>query len=609
MSEINLQFSVNTYSASFTSSPNPIIINPVTNNLMMFTGFAAYPPAGGAGDTQVTFNDAGLFSGSDEFTYANASNTLTVQNIVANSMTSSGNVTIGNISCTGNISVVGNTLTSNLTVNNKSILGNIPNITINGGSNGQFIKTDGTGNLSFATIPSSGSNTQLQFNSAGALGGIPSVTWNGVKLALGDVANVKVDGGTNGYVLQTDGTGNLTWQAQAGNVTGNGSPGGANTQVQFNRTGVFGGAAGFTFNNISNTLTVINANVTGNLVANVFTATTISGNITTAGDLITAGNVFANSGNIQGNILIGNTIITSNLSVGGSNITANVITANYFVGPLATNAQPNITSLGVLTGLAIQYGNLYIPVGNIDVGIGNSVLGNIASANSFVGNLINGTSNIKIAASANINMSVGGNSNVFVVTSTGANVTTLSATTGTFGGNVTAANVYANTGTIGGANLVGNIITSAQTNITSLGSLTSLSVAGTTTIQQAKEKVTANATGSTGTVAFDILTQAIYLKTADATGNFIINLRGNSTTTFNSVANVNESMTFTYINKNGGTAYAYSNLQIDGSNVTVNWQSTPSGFIVNGYDIYGFNVIKTASSTYTVFGTFAGYQP
>ena len=599
MSEINLQFSVNTYSASFTSSPNPILINPVTNNLMMFTGFAAYPPAGGAGNGQVTFNDAGLFSGSNNFTYANTSNTLTVQNIVANSMTSSGNVTIGNISCTGNISVVGNTLTSNLTVNNKSILGNIPNITINGGSNGQFIKTDGTGNLSFATIPSSGSNTQLQFNSAGALGGIPNVTWNGVRLALGDVANVKLDGGTNGYVLQTDGTGNLTWQAQAGNVTGNGSPGGANTQVQFNRTGVFGGAAGFTFNNISNTLTVINANVTGNLVANVFTATTISGNITTAGDLITAGNVFANTGNIQGNIVIGNTIITSNLSVGAGNVTANIITANYFVGPLATNAQPNITSLGVLTGLAIQYGNLYIPVGNIDVGIGNSVLGNIASANSFVGNLVNGTSNIKIAASANINMSVGGNSNVFVVTSTGANVTTLSATTGTFGGNVTAANVYANTGTIGATNLTAtNIIAN-----------TSLSVLGTTSIQQAKEKVTANSTGSTGTINFDILTQAIYLKTADATGNFIINLRGNSTTTFNSVANVNESMTFTYINKNGGTAYAYSNLQIDGSNVTVNWQSNPAGFIVNGYDIYGFNVIKTGSSTYVVFGTFAGYEP
>ena len=566
---------------------------------MMFTGFAAYPPAGGAGNGQVTFNDAGLFSGSNNFTYANTSNTLTVQNIVANSMTSSGNVTIGNISCTGNISVVGNTLTSNLTVNNKSILGNIPNITINGGSNGQFIKTDGTGNLSFATIPSSGSNTQLQFNSAGALGGIPNVTWNGVRLALGDVANVKLDGGTNGYVLQTDGTGNLTWQAQAGNVTGNGSPGGANTQVQFNRTGVFGGAAGFTFNNISNTLTVINANVTGNLVANVFTATTISGNITTAGDLITAGNVFANTGNIQGNIVIGNTIITSNLSVGAGNVTANIITANYFVGPLATNAQPNITSLGVLTGLAIQYGNLYIPVGNIDVGIGNSVLGNIASANSFVGNLVNGTSNIKIAASANINMSVGGNSNVFVVTSTGANVTTLSATTGTFGGNVTAANVYANTGTIGATNLTAtNIIAN-----------TSLSVLGTTSIQQAKEKVTANSTGSTGTINFDILTQAIYLKTADATGNFIINLRGNSTTTFNSVANVNESMTFTYINKNGGTAYAYSNLQIDGSNVTVNWQSNPAGFIVNGYDIYGFNVIKTGSSTYVVFGTFAGYEP
>ena len=69
------------------------------------------------------------------------------------------------------------------------------------------------------------------------------------------VANLHISGGTNGYVLQTDGTGNLTWTAQTGG-SGNGHPGGANTQVQYNDGGAFGGTAGFTFDNTSNVLSV-----------------------------------------------------------------------------------------------------------------------------------------------------------------------------------------------------------------------------------------------------------------------------------------------------------------------------------------------------------------
>ena len=85
-----------------------------------------------------------------------------------------------------------------------------------------------------------------------------SVTGNvNGNLKLAGIANLKIPGGTNGYVLQTDGTGNLSWTAQTGGG-GNGVPGGANTQIQFNDAGVFGGQAGFTFDNTSNTLSVSN---------------------------------------------------------------------------------------------------------------------------------------------------------------------------------------------------------------------------------------------------------------------------------------------------------------------------------------------------------------
>ena len=59
------------------------------------------------------------------------------------------------------------------------------------------------------------------------------------------VDTLHISGGDNGYVLQTDGTGNLNWTAMEG--SGNGNPGGANTQVQYNDEGNFGAEAGFTY--------------------------------------------------------------------------------------------------------------------------------------------------------------------------------------------------------------------------------------------------------------------------------------------------------------------------------------------------------------------------
>ena len=88
------------------------------------------------------------------------------------------------------------------------------------------------------------------------------------------VGNIHILGGTNGYVLQTDGTGNLTWTAQTGG-SGNGTPGGANTQVQYNDAGVFGGTAGFTFDKTSNALSVPGTITASNFVgANLYSPNT-----------------------------------------------------------------------------------------------------------------------------------------------------------------------------------------------------------------------------------------------------------------------------------------------------------------------------------------------
>lgn len=56
----------------------------------------------------------------------------------------------------------------------------------------------------------------------------------------------------NGYYLQTDNLGQLSWAAGGGG--GGGLPGGSNTQVQFNDAANFGGAAAFTYDKTTYTL-------------------------------------------------------------------------------------------------------------------------------------------------------------------------------------------------------------------------------------------------------------------------------------------------------------------------------------------------------------------
>ena len=85
--------------------------------------------------------------------------------------------------------------------------------------------------------PPGGSNTQLQFNNNGDFGGVPNATWNGNILSFGDVSEISIGGGENGYFLQTDGEGRLTWSvAGGGNGGGNTTPGGSNMQVPVSYT-------------------------------------------------------------------------------------------------------------------------------------------------------------------------------------------------------------------------------------------------------------------------------------------------------------------------------------------------------------------------------------
>ena len=339
-------------------------------------------------------------------------------------------------------------------------------------------------------ITSTGSLTGLTVSNAT---GIVNFTTS-ANVTLGAVGNLHISGGTNGYVLSTDGSGALSWisaaVASGSNIvldtfSGNG------VQTVFTLTNA-PTSENYTLININgvsqlhSAYTVANANVTlSTAPANGASIEVMTFNLGGGGSSGNTSNISNGTSNVSiatsgGNVttsVAGNAniiIVTgTGVNVAGTlnatgNLTAGNVSATTFTGALTgaattaatvtTAAQPNITSVGTLTSLAVT--------GNITSG--NANLGNLVTANFFTGNgylltgvgnataIVNGNSNVNIpSANGNVNISAAGNANVIVVTGTGVNVAGTLNTTGntTFAGaNVTlgaVANLHISGGTTG----------------------------------------------------------------------------------------------------------------------------------------------------------------
>ena len=131
----------------------------------------------------------------------------------------------------------GNASVTNLSVTGNSELGAISNVFITGGSSGYVISTDGSGNLSFIDPTSAAQNPAP----------MPIVIDAGNTLTIG--ANYQ---GLFGYPITVNGT--LDVEGILIDVN-DGAPAGANTQIQFNNNGEVAGSANLTFVTTTNTLT------------------------------------------------------------------------------------------------------------------------------------------------------------------------------------------------------------------------------------------------------------------------------------------------------------------------------------------------------------------
>ena len=229
-----------------------------------------------------------------------------------------------------------------------------------------------------------GTTGQLQYKTGPTtFGGVANTSVASGNLTFTNLANLKIDGGVNGYVLETDGTGVLNWTAQTGGG-GTGSPGGSNTQVQYNDAGVFGGFAGFTFDETTSILT-------------------------SPGNINSTSGIFNGDGGGLSNVV-------------GANVVGTVATATAATtaGTVTSATQPNITSTGTLSSLTVT--NDITSTSGIFNGDGGG-LSNIAAANVTglsLSQIANGTSNVDIATvDGNVDFTVG-SANVARMSTTGA---------------------------------------------------------------------------------------------------------------------------------------------------------------------------------------------
>ena len=300
----------------------------------------------------------------------------------------------------------------------------------------------------------------------------------------------------------------------------------------------------------------------GNLISNGNIFTTgrfISNLVTGSAPFIVSSNTIV--ANLNANLLQGHSVDSANtantivLRDSNNNFSANTITSNLTgnattAGTVVTNAQPNITSVGTLTSLSIT--------GNVTSG--NANLGNAVTANFFIGSG-NNLSNIQ---AGNINGII---ANAFYADDAGN------------AQNATAATHAVTSNTV---------VDSAQPNITSVGTLTSLSVTGNINSGNATLGNTATANYFVGNI------------TGNVTGN--INLPGSNThVLFNNDGVLGATSGFTFntvsnsVNIVGNVSAGNATL---GNLVVANFFQGSGNRLSN---INGANVSQVANANYATF--------
>jgi hypothetical protein len=423
---------------------------------------------------------------------------------------------------TGNLGNVDIISATGIIATDSADLGAVGNITITGGNSGEVLTTDGSGNLSWAEVglfsvppvyitavlsgnnqtfsntilASYNSNTDMTVFYNGALLENTYYTLSGdtitvnIPLAIGDGIDVVTTIASNVNSIVSSGYGNSNVAAYLPLYTGNL----ANLAGNVTTTG--------NVNAAKVSLGTGNLQLTGNIISS--TADTIT--IDPLGDGTGAGNVV-----VQGNMQIAGTLTYNNI-------------VNATTNDLQWIAANNAASAAAASGGGLSVG----PAGayaaftyNAGSNVWQSSLPLVANGGVNANGALSGATTGSFSGNVTASYFIGNGSSLSQLTGANVTGTVASATVAASANSVAGANV---SGQVANALVAGTVYTSAQPNITSVGTLTSLAVTGNITGGNITTGGVVSATGNI--TGGNITTSGVVSATGNITGSNI-NTSGN----------------------------------------------------------------------------------
>ena len=462
-------------------------------------------------------------------------------------ITSAANITGGNVRTAGLVSATGN-VSGNYFIGNGSQLtgisagANTGNVTFND------VNIIGTGNLHLQPDPAN-SGAYLDIYLTAVPGPDIHIAGNGENVIIGRDAGANVLVAVDGTVsIQANAGTPYTWTfGYDGNLT---LPGNAFAVNYANGTAVsLGGSYG-------------NANVVANLAALGSNPISTTGNIT-GGNL----DLSYMGGAARGNLTGGNISVTGNITGG------NIITA----GLLSTTG--NVRGGNILTAGAVSASST-ITGANLSTGGTVSATGNVAGGNIVTGGLITATGNITTSGNilnqgfvSSTGNAIHGNILTGGLVSAAGNITAsnvFSSATMSTGGNIFAALNISATGTVYGSNFNTTGLISAGGNVT-VGNILTAGIA--------------SATGN-------IVTAGNFVGNGAALTNVTVSVAGNVIGTQSNVTLVAGSYNWTFNNA--------GNLTLPGNTFAVNYANTTPVNVVTRFEAAWTVPVGNSTQSFTV---------
>jgi hypothetical protein len=313
-------------------------------------------------------------------------------------------------------------------------------------------------------------------------------------------------------------------------------------------------------------------------------------------------NVINGPGNVITSSYLSTACITSSYSFISSSYNSFVCVTSYGSILSSTNSCIRGSSYSNLLGSsssAICLATLSSIIGgnnNELRGTGNSILGSIFSNITGTCNsaIIGGSGNcITGLNSAGINSVILGGSAIIANCPNTAYSNNFCAFNGKYYGDASSLTGLA----------TGNFITSSQTGVR----LNNLCVnSGTFTVGAIEENIVVCNAPASGLINFDVCAAASAYYIQNSTANFYLNLRSSSEATINSILETNKTLTITFLNTNGATAYPLTGIAIDGTGRSIRWLNGNGSYPVgnaSSIDTYSITAIKTGDNLYTVLGS------